>query len=370
MTRFNFEARTRVLAGPGRLSDLGDAARSVGAARALVVTDPPLVEAGHAAKAIRALEQAGLAVELYAGSHSNPDSDDAETLRAFAATVDPDLLIGLGGGSAMDMAKAANFLLTNGGRMRDYKGYGRAANPLRPMILIPASTGTGSEAQSYCVIADARTRAKMACGAPSAAARVVILDPEVALSQPRAVRAASGFDALSHAVETWVTTKRNDLSSLYAREAWRLLSCHYERVLDKLDDIEAIAAMQWGAFLAGWAIEHSMLGAAHACANPLSQRYGAVHAHALAAVLPHVVRYNAQLMQARYDELQPALAARVEHFRAAAGLPASLAELKAPEEDLPLLAARAAEQWTGHHNPRPFDAEAALEIYQCAYSPC
>ena len=367
MTRFSFEARTRVLAGPGRIADTGSAARALGAARAVLVTDPPLIEAGHAAAARRSLEQAGVAVEIYAGSHSNPDSADADTLRAFAAPLAPDLLVGLGGGSAMDMAKAASFLLTNGGRMSDYQGYGRAEKPLLPLILIPASTGTGSEAQSYCVIADAETRAKMACGAPGAAARAAILDPEAALTQPRAVRAAAGFDALSHVAETWVTTKRNDLSSLFAREAWRLLSGNYERALERLEDVEAIAAMQWGAFLAGWAIEHSMLGAAHACANPLSQTYGTVHAHALAAVLPHVLRFNAALMAERYAELDPHFAARLEQLREVSGLPRSLRELGVREQDLPALAALAARQWTGHHNPRPFDAEAALEIYRCAY---
>jgi alcohol dehydrogenase len=367
MTRFTFEARTRLLAGPGRLSETGEAARALGAVRAVVVTDPPLVDAGHAATLLRSLRQAGVEAELYTGSHSNPDSDDAETLRAFAAPLAPDLLIGLGGGSAMDMAKAANFLLTNGGRMRDYQGYGRASQPLLPLILIPASTGTGSEAQSYCVIQDAETRAKMACGAPGAAARAVVLDPEVAMTQPRGVRGASGYDALSHVAETWVTTKRNDLSAAFGREAWRLLSGNFERVLTHPEDVEAIAAMQWGAFLAGWAIEHSMLGAAHACANPLSQRYGTVHARALAAVLPHVVRYNAVLLEARYRELDEALDRRLEEFAAMADLPRTLRALDVPEADLPALAARAAEQWTGHHNPRPFDAEAALEIYRCAY---
>lgn len=367
MTRFTFEARSRVLNGPGRLAELGDAARALHPKRALLVTDPPLVELGHAQAALRSLAQVGIAAELYAGHHANPDSSHAEALRATAAPLQPDLLIGLGGGSAMDMAKAANLLLTNGGQMRDYKGYGRATNPLLPLILIPATTGTGSEAQSYCVIADAETHAKMACGAPGLAARTVILDPEIALTQPRSVRAASGFDALAHAVETWVTTKRNDFSSMLAREAWRLLSGNFERALAHPEEVDTIADMQWGAFLAGWAIEHSMLGAAHACANPLSQRYGTVHAHALAAVLPHVVRFNATLLADRYHDLDPDLDRRLSEFISAAGLPSTLRDLQVPQSDLPLLASLAAGQWTGHHNPRPFDAEAALEIYQCAF---
>ena len=365
MTRFTFEARTRILAGPGRVNEIGAPARALGR-RALLVTEPPLVAAGHAGAVERALRNAGLDVQTYAEGHPNPDSALAEEVRAFAEPLGVDLIIGLGGGSAMDLAKAANFLLTNGGGMRDYQGYGRNARELLPAILVPTSTGTGSEAQSYCVIADAETRQKMACGTASGAAKVVILDAELTLSQPKNVRSAAGFDAISHAVESWVSTKRNDLSALFSREAWRLLSGNLERVLTHLDDMEALAAMQWGAYLAGSAIEHSMLGAAHACANPLTQSYGTTHAHALSALLPHVIRFNLEVVEALYREFDADLAARIEAIAEMAELPRTLRELGVNEADLPDLARRAAEQWTGNHNPRPFDAQSALEVYRCA----
>ena len=230
-------------------------------------------------------------------------------------------------------------------------------------VLFKATTGTGSEAQSYALISDAATHVKMACGAPTAAFGAVILDPELALSQPRAVLAAAGYDAISHAVESFVTAKRTAWSDGFSREAWRLLSGAFERMLAQ-PCIEAAADMQLGAYLAGAAIEASMLGAAHACANPLTARYGTVHGHAISAMLPHVVRWNAQ---GRHAELSPSLAERLSDLSAAAGLTQTLREAGAAEADLPGLAEAAAQQWTGKFNPRPFDAAGALELYRCAF---
>jgi alcohol dehydrogenase class IV len=156
--------------------------------------------------------------------------------------------------------------------MRDYRGYGKARGTLLPSIGIPTTAGTGSEAQSYAIISDAETHAKMACGDPGIAFRVAILDPALTVSQPRAVTAIAGYDALSHAVESYVTLKATPISELFAREAWRLLSSHYERVLQAPDDRPARGAMLLGAHYAGVAIEQSMLGATHACANPLTSR--------------------------------------------------------------------------------------------------
>ncbi|HYG80611.1 MAG TPA: iron-containing alcohol dehydrogenase, partial [Pyrinomonadaceae bacterium] len=284
-----------------------------------------------------------------------------------------------GGGSSLDCAKGINFLLTNGGRMRDYRGYGKARHALLPMIGVPTTAGTGSEAQSYALISDAETHAKMACGDPGAAFRVAILDPLLTVSQPRGVTAAAGFDAIAHAVETYVTTRRNPLSELFSREAWALLESNYERVLAEPRDVEARAAMLLGAHYAGVAIENSMLGATHACANPLSARYGMTHGVALALLLPTVVRWNGEAAGARYDELlqlaqeqssprSPAgLARRLEELAQAGEFPAKLGAAGVSKGDLELLAEDAAGQWTGRFNPRAFDAAGALEVYECAY---
>jgi alcohol dehydrogenase len=360
MTPFLSHARTSVLFGPGTFASLGGLARERGFRRPLVVADPGIRRAGLVDRALAQLGDA----PCFDGFGENPDSLQAEAGRAFAAGLDIDSIVALGGGSSLDCAKAVNFLLTNGGNMRDYRGHVHTARPMLPMIGVPTTTGTGSEAQSYALISDAETHVKMACGADGAAFGLVVLDPEVVVSQPRSVLAATGYDAISHAVETFVTSKRNHMSDCYAREAWRLLSGSFERLLSAPGDVEAAASMQVGAYLAGAAIEHSMLGAAHATANPLTARSGIAHGRAIALMLDHVVVWNAQ---DRHRELHPDLATRLDELAVAAGLPRSLREVGVEEASLTQLAQDASQQWTGKFNPRPFDAAAALEIYRCAY---
>jgi alcohol dehydrogenase len=280
----------------------------------------------------------------------------------------------LGGGSSLDCAKGINFLFTNGGAMRDYRGFGKASKPMLPGIGIPTTAGTGSEAQSYALISDAETHQKMACGDPKAAFQVAILDPVLTVSQPQQVTAEAGYDAISHAVESFVTTKRNPVSNLFAREAWRLLDANYERVLTEPRDLVARGAMLLGAHLAGVAIEQSMLGATHACANPLTANYGTTHAIAIAVMLQHVVRWNSEMVHKDYDELLNAagragqsLPERLNQLARAGALPRTLIEIGVPRGDLPQLAAATAKEWTGTFNPRPFDPAAALELYEKAY---
>ena len=367
MTPFRHTARTDLVFEVGAIARLGKLARSLGFARTLLVADHGMVAAGYVAQAEKYLQAEDVEVFGFHDFSENPTSEHAEDARAFGEPLRVDSIVGLGGGSSMDCAKAANFLLTNGGRMSDYWGYGKAARLMLPMIGIPTTTGTGSEGQSYALISDAQTHVKMACGAPGAAFKAVILDPHLVISQPRGVLAAAGYDALSHAVETFVTRDRNYYSECFSREAWRLLSGNFERLLRRSDDEEAGAAMQVGAHFAGKAIEHSMLGAAHACANPLTTRYDTTHGVAIAVLLRHVVRWNGAVMNGQYRELHADLPARLDDLAAAAALPRRLRELGVEEKALTELAEDASKQWTGKFNPRPFDAGSALEIYQWAY---
>ena len=387
MKQFEFKLTTRLVSGPGVLGQLGQHARDLGFRRALIVTDHDLVKIGHLERAETLLHKLNIETFSFHDFGADPDSDALERGKLFAAELDVDSIIGLGGGSSLDCAKGINFLLTNGGRIQDYVGYGKATRPMLPMIGIPTTSGTGSEVQSYAVISDARTHLKMACGDKQAAFRLAILDPELTLSQPQAVTAASGFDALAHAVETYVSTSRTPFSELFSREAWRLLEANYETLFREPKNLQARAAMQLGACYAGIAIENSMLGATHACANLLTARYGAVHGVALAMLLPTVVRWNANVVAERYANLlelagrKPeakqggtagyeaveALARRLEQLAAAGGLKTSLSSSGIPHDDLRSLADEAAGQWTGRFNPRPFDVNGAFEIYQAAW---
>jgi alcohol dehydrogenase class IV len=369
----------RVVSGAGSFEQLGTLAKDLAFTRALIVADKGIVGAGYAGSALRLLRAAGIEASVFDEFGANPDTRMVEAGRAAAASRHIDGLVALGGGSSLDCAKGINFVLTNGGSMRDYRGHGKAAKPMLPSIGIPTTAGTGSEAQSYALISDADTHVKMACGDPKVAFRVTILDPALTVTQPRSVTAIAGYDAIAHAVESYVTARRTPMSDLFARDAWRLLDGHYERVLADPTDLGARGAMLRGAHEAGIAIEQSMLGAAHACANPLTARHDITHGVAVAVMLPHVVRWNAEYVDDRYAELlrtagrdprdSPAerLASRLEELARAGSLTATLHELGIARNGLDALSADASTQWTGNFNPRPFDAAAALELYQRAY---
>lgn len=360
MNSFDFQPRTRVIFGAGSLARLPETARELGFGRTLLVADRGLVSAGHAAEVERVF---GRELIHYHDFEPNPDTAAVENARRFAAGLGIQSILALGGGSSMDLAKALNIVLHHDAPIEDFHGYGKCERPLAPMIAIPTTAGTGSEAQSYAIIARADSHLKMAIGDPGLAFRAAILDPALTLSQPAFVTATAGYDAISHAVESYVTTRRNPISSGYAREAWRLLELNFERVIADPQNLEARAGMLAGAHLAGAAIENSMLGATHACANPLTARFNIVHGAAIAMMLPLVVRWNQPAAEALYRELHSELAARLEELRAAAGLNR---KLQLGDGDLNALSAAAAEQWTGRFNPRPFDAEAAQQLYRWA----
>jgi alcohol dehydrogenase len=368
MTPFDFRPRTRIVFGTGEFARIGELARELGGTRCLLVADPGMVAAGYAQEATRTLKARRMEVFGFHDFSASPTTAMVEAGRAFAEPLKIDMIAGLGGGSSMDCAKAINFVLTNGGTMRDYWGYGKATRPMLPMIAIPATAGTGSEAQSYALIADPETRVRMACGDAKAVFRVAVLDPKLTVSQPAPVAASTGYDAISHAVETLVSTRRTPISECFSREAWRLLNHGFERVLAQPDDLEARGAMLLGAHFGGLAVEYSMLGAAHACAHPLTTHYELAHGVAIALMLSHVVRWNGPAVGERYDELYAGdLAVRLHHLAELASLPLSLRDASVPEAALPRLAEEASAQWAGRFNPRPFDTAAALEIYQRAY---
>ena len=379
MELFDFHTRTRLVFGPGAFERLGELARELGFNRALFVADHGMIERGYVGEAVKLLEASRVKVLAFHDFGENPDTAMVEAGRAFASTRNVDSIIALGGGSSLDCAKGVNFTLTNGGSMRDYWGYAKASSnpsgkPMLPMIGVPTTAGTGSDAQSYALISDAETHIKMACGDPQAAFKIALLDPRLTVTMPPWLTATTGYDAISHAVESYVTKKRNPVSRMFAREAWRLLEANFERVLNEPANIEARGAMLLGSYLAGLAIENSMLGAAHACANPLTKNYGVTHGVAIGVMLPRVVRWNANVVRKSYEELAndaglptaEDLARRLEDLATFGDLPRSLGALNIPTTALPTLAEEAAKQWTGGFNPRNWSVEGAMEVYEKA----
>lgn len=383
MIPFDFHCRTRIVFGPGKLDMLGALAGELGARRALVVSDPGIIAAGHTQRGISSLEKAGIETHLFTELHENPNTDDVEAGLRFCKRYDPEIIIGFGGGSSMDCAKGINFVYTNGGKVADYWGVGKALQPMLPMIAVPTTAGTGSETQSFALISDAKTHVKMACGDKKASFRVAVLDPELTLTQPPRVTALTGIDAVTHAVETYVTKARNSISLSFSREAWRLLAGNFVRVMEQPRDLDARAGMQLGACLAGMAIENSMLGAAHALANPLTARYGIPHGQAVGMMLPHVVRFNGEEHGRWYFdllELAPGLNGSVTAANATeklaefvaqlalqAGLKLRLADLGVERRELTAMAGEAATQWTGRFNPRDVGERELNTLYEAAF---
>jgi alcohol dehydrogenase len=349
--------------GARNLDRLGKIARGCGATRVLLVSDPGIVATGYDDRALRCLLDAEIHAELFSNVGENPTTEHVMAGVEFARDRKIDFIVGLGGGSSMDAAKGINFILTNGGRMQDYWGVNLARRPLMPMIAVPTTAGTGSDAQSFALITDPQTHQKMACGDKSALPRVSILDPELTATQPPGVAAATGIDAISHAVETSATTKRNATSLEFSRAAWQLLESAYESAMRDPTDAAAREKMLLGSHLAGAAIENSMLGAAHALANALTAVCGLVHGVAVGMMLPHVIRFNASDGDNPYSALESDsenLARRVEQLLAAGNLPRRLSECDISADVIPQLVPIAAKQWTAKFNPRPM-GEAEFE---------
>ncbi len=382
MHLFDYDPTTRVIFGENTVDGIGNAVASLQGRRILLVTDPGIVRAGHVERVLASLRKISVVPVVFDQVEENPTTRIVDAGAAFARSEGPvDMIVGLGGGSSMDCAKGINFLLTNGGQMEDYWGIGKATEPMLPSVGIPTTAGTGSEAQSFAVISRRGSHIKMACGDKKARFRTVILDPSLTSSMPSEVAAVTAIDAISHAVESYVTTTRNPISQMFAREAWRLLESSFEEALQNPTDTSVGGRMLLGAHFAGAAIENSMLGAAHACANPLSTRYDITHGVAVGLMLPHVVRFNDSVAGAEYQDLLSAagirnggpgssarrLCERLEELRTLAGLPEYLRDCRVEKEALPELAKQATEQWTGRFNPRELCEETLFQLYEAAF---
>lgn len=375
----------RICFGHGTVKQASVFAEAMRARHVLLVTDPGVSKAGHPARLAEDLRALGCEVTIFANVVENPTTATVDDCAKSVEGRRPGLIIGLGGGSSLDTAKGANFVITNGGNMKDYCGYGRAEKPFVPMLAIPTTTGTGSECQSYALISDSRSHEKMACGDPKALPAMAILDPALTLSQPQTVAACTGVDAMCHAIESAVSTARNSYSLHWSREALRLIFEFFPILLYDAVDLHSRGQMMLAAAYAGIAIENSMLGAAHGAANPLTAKYGITHGHAVGIMLPHVIRFNADddatraeyAMLARYCELVSGddsdaagcakLLVAIDTLLNQTGLQMSLDENQVDRDDLISLASMAEEQFTTRHNPRPISAEQFFGMYTEAF---
>lgn len=379
---FSHEPTTRLIFGENSLNQVGELAAEITKGKALLVTDPGVRSTGHVDRAVKILEESGLTVEVFDRTRENPTTIEVEACVEVAREFEPQLIIGFGGGSSMDTAKGCNFIYTNGGEMQDYWGIGKATKEMLPLIAIPTTAGTGSECQSFALIADPDTHRKMACGDPKAAPAISIMDPVLTLTQPPLVTAATGIDAIAHSLESAVTKKRNAASAQYASEAFKRVINALPEIFDNPENLEARREMQIGAAYAGVAIENSMLGAAHAAANPITARMAITHGFAVGMMLPAVVRHNSTDPEAgkiyhelameaglcRSDDDQAvavdAIEKRLKEILSQTDIPFDRVQTQLDESTIHNLAKDAAEEWTGTFNPREMAVADFIQLYR------
>lgn len=376
--RFNTVSELRV--GLGASRQIGALCAQLGITRPLVVTDPGLVSLGLLEPVKKDLEQTFAAVSIFSEVSADPSESVVlsalETLRDNQA----DGVIGLGGGSSMDVAKAVAILADSDQALSDMYGVDQVSGWRLPLILIPTTAGTGSEVTPVAVITTGKTT-KAGISSSKLLPDVAVLDAELTVGLPAHVTAMTGIDAMVHAIEAYTSKiKKNPLSDMLAQRALFLLSHHQRRVLTNPEDLGAREAMLLGATLAGQAFANAPVAAVHALAYPLGGHYHMPHGLSNALMLPAVLRFNASVCEQQYLELSELLPQPVgqglegfvhwfECLIADAGLPTSLAEASVPEDDLKMLAADAMnQQRLLVNNPVEVDEAAATALYRSAWS--
>lgn len=386
MSTFTFNTTPSLLCGPGSIAQLGERARALQCRHVMLVTDAGIVQAGLLQPALDSLAQADVAATVYDSVLADPPEALvlAATQQAVAASIDG--VIGLGGGSSMDVAKLVALLAKGEEKLADIYGVGMAKGRRLPLIQVPTTAGTGSEVTPIAIITVGETE-KKGVVSPVLLPDLAILDADLTLSVPPHVTAATGVDAMVHAIESYTSANANNnpVSRALACEALRLLGANIREAVQNGSNREARSAMLLGAMLAGQAFANSPVAAVHALAYPLGGVFHVSHGLSNALVLPEVLRFNAAQATTAYAELAPLVfpelagiadaAARSHAFAEALaelnrelGLPPRLRDIGIPEEALPRLAADAMKQTRLLvNNPREVTEADALAIYRAVY---
>lgn len=381
---FSMNLPTRIRFGVNAIAELGATVKQLMAGKALLVVDPGLESAGLLEKITAPLHDAGIPYEIYNRVDPEPGLQLADEGVVRARQAGCDCVIGAGGGSAMDVAKAISILLTNGGKAEDYLGLNKIPRPGAPKIMIPTTAGTGAEVTFTAVFINEKTRSKAGMNGDFLYPEAAILDPALTLSLPAKVTAYTGIDALTHALEAYVSTQAHALSDMYALEAIRLISANLGMAYAHGGNMEARAAMLMGSLLAGRALATAGVGLVHAMAYPLGGMFGIPHGLANAVLLPYVMEYNIIGAPERFARIADAMGygESVPNVRDGAetavdavrilnedvGIPETLAALDIPLEKIPEMAAIALTVTRPvENNPRRPTKEDVIAVYENAF---
>ncbi len=372
-----------ILAGIGASERLGQEAKGIGAQRVLVVTDKGVIDSGVGKKIKDHLEKEGIRVETFDRVISDPDIANAEACIEIARREKFDLIVGVGGGSPMDIASITSVMLTNPGTVHDYFGLNVVKNPGIPTILIPTTAGTGAEVTPNAILTDTKEKLKKAIVSPSILPRVAIVDPLLTLSMPPSVTSSSGIDALTHAIESYTSNNATLLTDLFAKEAIILIGRSLRTAVANSNYLEARYDMSIGSLYAGISLANAGVTAVHALAYPLGGQFNIAHGIANGLLLSYVMEYNVLGNIPKFAQIAQFLGVKVDHlslldqaYQAARAvkaiyrdlkIPQSLTELKIPKEAIPDMAEAAIKitRLMGN-NPRTMTVQDVERIYEKA----
>ena len=369
--------------GNGCLDEAMTAIRNYGFRNALIVTDAGLAKAGVAAKIAEKLALQDINAVIFDGAKPNPSIANVEAGLAVLKQHQCDFVLSLGGGSPHDCAKGIALCATNGGHIRDYEGVDRSAKPQLPLVSINTTAGTASEMTRFCIITDEERHVKMAIVDRNVTPLLSVNDPELMVAMPKGLTAATGMDALTHAIEAYVSTAANPITDACAIKAMELISQNLRQAVSDGKNLTARENMAYAQFLAGMAFNNASLGFVHAMAHQLGGFYDLPHGVCNAVLLPHVQTFNASVCAARLTDVAHALGADVRGLSPEEGaqaaiaairtlakdveIPAGLRDLGAKLDDIPILATNALKDACGFTNPRKADQGQIEEIFRNAF---
>jgi 1,3-propanediol dehydrogenase len=371
-----------VVFGWGSLAEAGFAARRLGGLRAFVVTDPGIIEAGWVAELEKHLRDAGVVPVVWSGVTPNPKDHEIEAGFVAYREADCDVLVAIGGGSVIDAAKGVAILSGNGGAILDYEGVDMVTSAIPPLVMIPSTSGTGADVSQFCIVTDTARLTKITIIGRTLVPDISVTDPRLLTTMPEWLNAATGLDALTHGVESFVSRAHNPLADGHALNAVRLVSGSLARTMTEPLDLEARGCMAQASLEAGLAFSNAILGATHAMSHQVGGLLDLPHGVVNGVLLPHVIRFNANSAPERFVPLAravgldvdrvPALEAAhllADHVRALGdevGVPRGLRELGVTEDDVDRMSGTAMRDACMSTNPRDVDADCVETLFRAA----
>ena len=370
------------LMGAGCLQDAVASVKALGFRQGLIVTDKVLNQIGLVGKVAKVLADSGVKTTVFDGAQPNPTVGNVDAGLAILKAEGCDFVISLGGGSPHDCAKGIALCATNGGSIKDYEGVDKSARPQLPLVAINTTAGTASEMTRFCIITDESRHIKMAIVDKHTTPILSVNDPELMVDKPAGLTAATGMDALTHAVEAYVSTIATPVTDACALKAVELIARHLRAAVANGRDMEAREQMAYAQFLAGMAFNNASLGYVHAMAHQLGGYYDLPHGVCNAILLPHVQAFNAKVAAGRLGDIARAMGvdtagmtgaqaaeaclAAIRKLSQDIGIPTGIRQLGAKAADIPVLATNALKDACGFTNPIQASHVEISAIYQAA----